>query len=288
MKTIYIGAKDSFELRNVDIKGFLIKVRGLGSGVDVTPVDVPYLPKINVKLKQGNFNGTILDGSILGLSKGTSARLENWAESDALSVRVVTEADAETKGVTEWVYKVELPSVINLNDSDVMSVEVDFPAGSMASHDSAGTFLTIKEIAGIGNQAVVPRVIEYIMPKLDARFDKQLGNNITRVVFVGAASNTPFKDGLLEVDMKSDRKDYTMTMEEIHYEGVSSKFNSVIALNEFQNDVIVKCTMDGLSNDAGELRMIVSDFWSDSAMINKAQVRGNWQSQSLKQSLVAG
>jgi hypothetical protein len=186
--------------------------------------------------------------------------------------------------VLEWLYKIELPSIINLNDEDVMTVDVYFPGDSLTTCESA--YLTIKEITGIGNQAVVPKIFEYILPELDTRYDKDLGSNITRIVFVGSAGKTPAEDGLTQIDMKSDRRDYVMDGEEIVYEGVTTESKAVIALNKNQNDVRIKCTMDGVLNASGDLRMIVCDFWSDSSTIAAAVRRERWQKQSLVNDLV--
>ena len=107
MKTIIIGQRTSFEIRNANVSGFIVKINGIGSAVDTTPVDVPYKARISAKLRQAGFNETILDGTITGLAKGTSPRLESWVESDTQSTRVITAAAGEVVGVSEWVYKIQ-------------------------------------------------------------------------------------------------------------------------------------------------------------------------------------
>lgn len=261
MRTIKCGERSSYQIRNTNISGFLIKLHGFGSGVNVTPVDVPYKARITAKLYQKGFNGTILDGTITGLAKGCARRVSDWIESDTECTSVIVAAGASVIGQSIWLYRILLPQVLNLNDDDVLDVEVELPSDSFTNHNASTSYLGIKEIYGIGSQMFIPRMREYVMPALETRHEMHLGDNILRAVFVGAATNTPHNDGLEKVEVYSDRRQYIFDEEEILMEGLINEFEGVVVIDREEDEVRLVATMDGQSNAAGDLRLVVTSYY---------------------------
>jgi hypothetical protein len=261
MRTIKIGERSSFDIRNANLIGFLIKIVGVGNAVNTDPVDVPYKARLLVKLRQAGFNETIVDGTVLGLSKGTIPRNEQWVASDSLGYRVVTAKAAGAAGVLEWTHKILFPTVINLNGDDVMTVEFELPSDALTTHDTATSYMGIKIIDGIGSQFYIPKIKEYILPALDTKYENFLGDNVLRVVFCGAATHTPIEDGLKNVEIYSDRRTYTVEDFELAMEALANESESIIVVDQEHDHLNLKCAMDGSTNAAGDLRMIVTDYF---------------------------
>ncbi|MHB8131653.1 MAG: hypothetical protein ACYDEX_21955 [Mobilitalea sp.] len=261
MKTIKIGETDSFELRNQNVAGFIIKIVATADAVNEDPTFAYYKPTIKAKLKQSDFNDTIVEGTICGLAKGTNTRLEKWVGVDAQGSRVVTAKGAAVVGVLEIFYKINLPTVINLNGDDVMTVEVVNPADSCGNHNTVGTYLGIEPFETSGSQSFIPRIKEYTLPTLETKYEKSVGSNVTRVVFVASSTNDVVADGLTQLDIWSDRLDHSFDASQIQYECDACQSNSLIAIQEEVDQLKIKATMDGILNAAGDLRMIVTDYY---------------------------
>lgn len=275
MRTIKPGERSSFQIRNANIAGFLIKLYGIGSAVNTTPVDVPYQARITAKLSQKGFNGTILDGTITGLAKGCAKKVADWLESDTECTRVVVTAAAAVVGESEWIYRIIFPQVINLNDDDVMDVELEMPSGTLTDHNTSTSYLGIKEIAGIGAQMFIPIMKEYVLPALETRHELFLGDNILRAVYVGAAAHTPADDGLDKVEIYSDRRQYVYDEEEIHMEGLLNEFEGAVVIEQEEDEVKIVASMDGILNAAGDLRLIVTSYFINSLIVADGTNRKN-------------
>lgn len=281
MRTIAIGARTGFQIKNANLIGFLIKIYGIGSAVNVDPVDVPFKARISAKLRQAGFNETVLDGTITALAKGTAPRNQVFKESDTEGYRVVAVAAGAVVGILEWTYKILFPTVINLNGDDVMDVEIDFASDSLTNHNVSTSYIGIKEIDGVGSQFYIPKVKEIVLPSLETKHEVYLGDNILRAVFVGAATHAPAEDGLTKVEIFSDRRNYTMDPEEIALEGINTQHKTVCVIDQEHDQVKIKSTMDGTLNAAGDLRLVVTDYYINQTLAALGANRANKHKQAL-------
>jgi hypothetical protein len=266
MKTIKIGEKTSYQIKNANIIGFFIMIYAVADAVNHTPVLVPDKAKISVNLRQAGFNDKVLDGLVRSLWRGTAKRLDKAGATTYMGTREIAAAAGGTAAIEEWTYKILFPTTIIMNGNDEMEVEVEFPTDALTTHSTSLSYLGIREIHGTGSQFFIPKIKEYTLPALETKYEKYLGDNILRVVFMGGTTNGCFDDGLTQVEFTSDRRDDIVDTQEIVYETTANGNKGLIVLSEEHDQVKIKATMDGTSNAAGELKMVVTDYYIDAVL----------------------
>lgn len=281
MKTIKIGEKSSFQIKNANVVGFFLVIYAVAHVVAEDPVFVPDKCRISAKLRQSGFNDTILDGLVRSLWRGTAPRDEYAASSLCYGSRIVVQQAGGVVGILEQYYKILFPTTIIMNGEDTMDVEIEFPADALTNHDPALCYLGIREIYGTGTQFFIPRIREYTLPTLDTKYEKYLGDNILRVVLMGGTTNTPVLDGLTQIDFTSDRKTDLLDIQELSLESTANLTKGVVFIKDEMDQVKVKCTMDGTSNAAGELKMVVTDYYIDAALVASGSRRQKKHAQKL-------
>jgi hypothetical protein len=273
MRTFKIGERSSFRLKNTNISGFFVKILGVGSAVNTTPVLVPYKARINAKLQQGNFNDTILDGVIANLAKGTASKLDKWAHADYMQTTVLTAAAAAVVGITEWLYLIKFPTVINLNDDDALDIEIELPSDALTDHNTSTSYIGIEEVMGVGSQFFIPKVKEYVLAALETKADFNLGDNILQAVLLASTNKTPLEDGATKIELFSDRRNEVLEGERMRYAASEHATKGIIFIAEEHDSVKVKFTMDGTLNAARDLCMVVTDFYIDGNLVAEGQAR---------------
>ena len=274
MKTFTIGQRSSYQIKNANIEGFFVTVHGIGSAVNTTPVLVDDQLKMTAKLSQGAFNDTIIDGLVRDLWKGPMDEKDYAADEQYMHTRVVTAAAAEVVGVSEWSYLIKLPTVINLNGDDFLEVEIDFPSGSLTDH-AATSYVMVNHKDGIGSQFFIPRIKEYTLPALETSYEQYLGDNIIKAVFCGDTDHTPSDDGLTQVEIYSDRRNEILAAEQLTWLAARSNAECAEIISYEHDQVKIRCTMDGTLNAAGDLRLVVTSYYTDASLVAEGQARQN-------------
>jgi len=264
MKNLKIGERTGYTVKNANIAGFFVTVNLYDAGTSSAPFDFDK-PRLSVKLRQKAFNDIIIDGTIRGLFKGTAGKLERNA-TDCLNI-------IRGDGLTQYTFRITFPTVINLNGLDEMYVEVDFPSNSATSHNASSSFMSIKEIDGIGNQFYVPRIMEKVLPAYETEFDHYFGDNVLRLGVISSWDNIPTGVGLLKTEIFSDRRNTTVNLEELLCYQMENVNGTILLVDEEHDQLRVKLSMDGVRNESSSLKVVTTSYYIDSILVTEGKQR---------------
>lgn len=273
MKTIKLGERSGYEIKNTNVIGFFITLFGTGSGVNVDPVIFPSYARILVKLRQSGFFDAVLDGTVPSLWKGSAKKRDYAFDHSCMSKRIVVAKTAGLAGVIEYSYKIMFPTTIQMNGEDTLSVEIDFPNGTFFDHDPALCYMGIREIYGTGVQYFIPRIKDIVFPALETVFDKYIGDNVLKAVVTSGNPDGPLTYGLLHAEIKSDRRNDILDLADLHNEEAGNLSKSIIVLDHELDQVNLKFKMDGITNLAQYLTLVVTNYYIDSNLVAVGEKR---------------
>jgi hypothetical protein len=221
-KLIREGQNDSMQIRNANVTNISFNVLGTHGTVN-TSLSAGWLDtaKIDVKaiLTRDGEQMTILSGTLeTFLREGYQYdHRYDLIDSSTGTILVLKGAAVKEQGLLP--FDIDLGGIINLRDSDVLEVSMNWHSGALAAAmDSALSYIEIGYKEGIGLEFVTPTIQVLAIASEQNEFRKGLGSNVQSIMLINTDATTNYStDQVIKtMVMDSDKVKENVNYNDLH------------------------------------------------------------------------